>query len=119
MTGLYDRIGANDNTRLSVHVLTSVMRLWREGEWPDKATAEAYLNDLLTSKGGDPLDQDTVDDIRALIDVIDAQSNAVSKERAINIIEAMNIVLENRGRENGLTETRWRNRLGISIGTGT
>lgn len=105
MAGLYDRIKA-ESDNIPVHELGAVLRLYARGD-ATKAQAKSALEELLTN----PLTTDETNDLAAIADQIDATVNVLNKVAIAQDAHDYSALAQ--AGVSALTETVWRNRLGI------
>ena len=104
MAGLYDRVTADDATKISIHLLTGATKAYVAGE--SRATILAEINASLDDL---PLVGDELTDFNNMGDNIDAL--ATIQDRVLYVFTVEYIML---AAENGLVgETAWRTRLGL------
>ena len=110
MAGIYDRIGGTDN--VAVAVLDAVLTAYTAGDLT-RAQALSIVQNHLASRNppGAPLDATAIADMGKLADSLDLGDTTAK------LVKLSQITAYHRGMEIGiaeLTETVYRNRLGIT-----
>jgi hypothetical protein len=106
MSGLYDRLGSNSNTKIPIHYFNGVMVVINEGVVADAAAAIVKLNNRLSVE----LTAQDSTDLTNIVAQLDAKATTTDKLQYILLVGAVSEAVES----DDLTDGQFRSILGIA-----